>query len=249
MAFAMQCPEVSELLDIWDAGADRSAADRCLRLLAAGRPECGTEALLDLSLGARDLQLFELRELLFGSDIEGVGRCPRCEERFEVSFSLDDIRAPARTDGPDLIEFEVGAYKVACRPLSSRDLRNIDRSANVEEAQKTLFASCLVRLEHAGEPLSAGDAPREVVEAVERAIERLDAQANVELLIDCEDCGHSWAAPFDIASYLWSEIDTRARRTLRDVHSLAYAYGWSEQEILALSDQRRRHYLEMAYGG
>jgi hypothetical protein len=30
-----------------------------------------------------------------------------------------------------------------------------------------------------------------------------------------------------------------------DVHALASAYGWSEREILALSDTRRRLYLEM----
>jgi hypothetical protein len=29
------------------------------------------------------------------------------------------------------------------------------------------------------------------------------------------------------------------------VHTLASAYGWSESEILALSDARRRLYMEM----
>jgi len=35
------------------------------------------------------------------------------------------------------------------------------------------------------------------------------------------------------------------RRLLVEVHALASAYGWSEQEILSLSDARRRLYLEM----
>jgi hypothetical protein len=50
---------------------------------------------------------------------------------------------------------------------------------------------------------------------------------------------------FDIAAYLWQEVDARARRALRDTHTLARAYGWREADILAMSDFRRQQYLEM----
>ena len=38
----------------------------------------------------------------------------------------------------------------------------------------------------------------------------------------------------------------KVARILREVHTLAAAYGWSEAEILALSPARRRVYLELA---
>ncbi len=51
--------------------------------------------------------------------------------------------------------------------------------------------------------------------------------------------------PFDILSYLWTEIEDWAQRLLVDVHTLAVSYGWSERDILALSPRRRRMYLEL----
>ena len=44
---------------------------------------------------------------------------------------------------------------------------------------------------------------------------------------------------------LWAELEAVARRLAMEVHTLASAYGWSESEILSLSDARRRLYLEM----
>ena len=41
------------------------------------------------------------------------------------------------------------------------------------------------------------------------------------------------------------EIHAWAKRTLREVHTLASAYGWSEREILSMSAVRRALYLEM----
>mgnify|MGYP003381458898 FL=1 len=61
----------------------------------------------------------------------------------------------------------------------------------------------------------------------------------------CPSCDHRWSALFDIVSFFWREIDDWARRTLREVHSLGRAYGWSEADILTLSAWRRRAYLEM----
>jgi hypothetical protein len=49
----------------------------------------------------------------------------------------------------------------------------------------------------------------------------------------------------DPLSFLWHELEQWARQTLAAVHRLAGAYGWREQDILALSAKRRQIYLEM----
>jgi hypothetical protein len=72
-----------------------------------------------------------------------------------------------------------------------------------------------------------------------------DAMTDVQILLECPQCEHSWTEQFDIAAYLWREVDDRARRLLQDVHVLALHYGWCESEILALSDLRRQFYLRM----
>jgi hypothetical protein len=74
---------------------------------------------------------------------------------------------------------------------------------------------------------------------------RADPQADVRLALTCPACRHQWRSIFDIVTFFWIELDVWARRTLRDVHALARAYGWREADILALSPQRRQCYLEM----
>ena len=70
-----------------------------------------------------------------------------------------------------------------------------------------------------------------------------DPWAELTLGIRCPACGHEDGAAFDIAAYLWEEIDSHARQLLDDIHTLATAYGWTEPDILALSDARRAAYL------
>jgi hypothetical protein len=91
--------------------------------------------------------------------------------------------------------------------------------------------------------------PRElaepVVEAVIDSIVAADPQADIRIDLECPACAARWLAPFDVASYLWTELDALARRTLIQVHQLASAYGWTESEVLDLSPRRRAAYLEI----
>jgi hypothetical protein len=67
----------------------------------------------------------------------------------------------------------------------------------------------------------------------------------VGLDFKCPACGVVFEESLDLASFLWSEFEGRAKRLLLDVHLLARAYGWSEAEVLSLSPVRRAFYLEM----
>ena len=49
--------------------------------------------------------------------------------------------------------------------------------------------------------------------------------------------------PFDLPRFLLAECQTSRDLLYREVHYLAYHYHWSEQEILALSREKRRTYL------
>jgi len=80
------------------------------------------------------------------------------------------------------------------------------------------------------------------------AIEAADPQAHLVFDLQCAECGHAWKETFDIGSFLWAELEDLAVRTLHDVHALATAYGWTEEQILALSPARRALYLSMTGG-
>jgi hypothetical protein len=85
----------------------------------------------------------------------------------------------------------------------------------------------------------------EELEALSQRLASIDPVAETLLDFACAACGHRWQEPLDIAAWFWAEVEARARRLLYDVHTLAVAYGWTEREILSLSEPRRALYLEM----
>jgi hypothetical protein len=123
------------------------------------------------------------------------------------------------------------------RPLTSRDLASV--AAEIDEraaAHKLLRLCCAEETEFTDEEL----------EVLGDLLAENDPLAETLFDFACAACGHRWQEPLDIAAWFWAEIEARARRLLYDVHALAAAYGWTEREILSLSEPRRAHYLEMA---
>ncbi len=94
-------------------------------------------------------------------------------------------------------------------------------------------------------PVGPDDVPAAVLEIAEQQLADRDPQADVRLRLVCPACEHATTMIFDIASFLWHEIDAWACRILREVHTLASAYGWTEEAILALTPFRRQCYLEL----
>jgi hypothetical protein len=76
-------------------------------------------------------------------------------------------------------------------------------------------------------------------------MEMSDPQADIHIALSCPLCKSEKKIAFDISSFLWSELNAWAVRTLREVHILASAYCWRETDILAMSPWRRQFYLEV----
>ena len=122
------------------------------------------------------------------------------------------------------------------------------RRAPTQEGLRLPTTEDLIAIEHMTDLATARAMLLERCGASEEMVALMaeaDPQADVQLDADCPACEHRWREPFDIASFLWTEISVLARRLLLEVHQLASAYGWSERDILALSPARRNAYLEM----
>lgn len=85
----------------------------------------------------------------------------------------------------------------------------------------------------------------EELEEIGEKMAAADPMAEIRLTFDCPQCERQWDESLDIASFFWAEVDSRARRLLSEVHTLAARYGWREEEILALSEPRRALYLDL----
>lgn len=231
-------------LEAWERGQRSDSIERSLVLLSSALPNVRRDRLGKLPLGQRDALLMRLRERTFGSQVRGFAQCPKCNTRLEFPLDLrayDSAAALARRLAPETLSAE--GFEVRFRLPDSGDLAAMSRCRDVEGARHLLLERCVLEASHGGEPVPVGELPEVVVERVGERMEALDPLAYLPLSIDCARCGHDWMILLDPGSLLWREIASTAERLLQEVHALARAYGWSESEILAMSDARRRFYL------
>jgi hypothetical protein len=232
-----------ELLDVWEAGLSQTAVERALSLVAASMPGIPVEELARLSVGQRDLRLFELRRATFGDALPMTAACPACGEQVEASVNVGDLLVGGATVAED--ELVADGVEVRFRLPNSIDLAAISDEETTEDAALRLLASCIVEARRGEDVLAVAELPGPVITQIADRMAELDPQADVELALTCPECAHRWVALLDIAEFLWAEVQNSAKRLLRDVHALALAYGWREPDVLALSAARRQAYLEM----
>lgn len=234
-----------ELLAVWEHGLNQTLLERVLTLLAVACPEIDAETIAGLSIGERDARLLQLREWMFGSHLINTAECPQCAERVEWENRIADFRIQRSRSTSSSADFNlnVADYSLRFRLPTSMDIAVVVNAPGGDSTAQDLLKRCIVSARQAGEACNPGDLPGDVLAALGRRIEELDPQAEIRIELTCPQCSHKWAVLFDIASFLWTEINQWAERTLRSVHKLASVYGWSEREILNLSPVRRHLYL------
>ncbi len=237
----------SRLLGVWEQGLSATPVERALLLLSADQAE-SWDALSKLSIGIRDARLLKLRAETFGSSLQAMCDCPQCGETVEMSFEAGDILVDMPDAGDGLLSLTTGDYNVYFRLPDSRDLAAAVAVGDRTIAARQLFHRCVIEARQDDKIVSSDALPSDVMDAVAERISGIDAQSNIELEMTCPACNHTWISPFDIVAFFWLEISAWAKRMLRDVHTLACAYGWNEETILALSPARRQAYLEMVSG-
>jgi hypothetical protein len=236
----------TQLLDAWEQGLSQPHNRWALTMLAAACPEDDLDHLGQLTIGRRDALLLTLREWLFGTQLESTPICPHCGEQLALVFSSADLQSGAPVNGDsdsDLLTLTVDNYEVRFRLPNSLDLLAIAEETNSMAARQCLLGRCLLEVCHQETGRPIGELPVKVVTALAERMDEADPQANIQLSLTCPACGHDWQVLFDIVAFLRAEVDSWARRTLREVHELASAYGWREADILAMSAWRRRIYL------
>jgi hypothetical protein len=239
----MHAPSATELLDAWERGLAQRPIDRALTLLAVALPDHPPGELARMSIGRRDGYLLALRERVFGPRMASVAACPGCGDRLELDFAAGDVRAAVAEEPDDLLALSVDGYDVRFRLPNSLDLAALVGASDPRGINHTLLLGCVEDVWRNGDKLAADRLPEQVAEVVVERMAAADPQADIQIALTCPSCERQWNELFDIAAFLWTEIDAWAVRTLRDVHTLALHYGWHEADILAMSAWRRQIYL------
>jgi hypothetical protein len=225
-------PGAEAILQIWERGRREHPVDRALTILAvlSGRPR---RALAAISVERRDSLLLQWRSRIFGDSLAGYAACPRCGCGVDVSLTPVGL-----AEAEERFVVQVCGRPLAVRLPTSLDLAAITGCESVEAASRMLVSLCV-------EDSHALDT-EVVAAAIDAELDRRTGISAGAVALTCPDCGHGWNVQIDVAAFAWREIELLAGQLLRYVDVLARRYGWSEQEILALSPARRRFYLELA---
>ena len=240
----MRAPSAAQLIGMWERGARQPWVDRALTLVSACHPELTDSGLAALTVGERDADLLALREGLFGRALKSFAECPNCQARLEFSVDANELRESfANAANADPAELLLDDIRIQFRRLSTADLTAAARCADVNAARRVLLERSSSRR---GATASrwpgrfTGGLRRSAVVPVGGARRRRRHRARSALR--CR--GHAWQLTLDIVRFLWAEVNALAKAYLNEVHMLAWAYGWREADILAMSSARRQFYLE-----
>lgn len=240
----MSALNANNLLATWEQGTAQHPLERAVRLLHLAWPHKSVAEWARVSVGERDRQLLRLREQLFGPKVEATTRCPKCGNELELTFTARDLESTVvEPQGDERLKLVSGEYEIEYRLPNTADLLEI---ANDSGQSLTVLLDRCVVARHRNGPVQPADLPAAVIEKLSSSMAEADPYAEIQIALDCDGCSHRWSMVFDVVSYLWAEIEDWAERMLRDVHSLASAYGWSERDIVGMSALRRRLYLELA---
>ncbi len=227
----------SDTLTLWEQADGLPPVRRALALAAyAGVAE---EELARRPVGAAYAPLLDLRARLTTAALESTASCPRCAARAEFTLDPDVLLGLHREAGRAVTV--VPEPVLTWRPPTPEDLIEL---IDDPDPAAGLLRRC-VRVAD-GDP---ADLPAELLEVVEEAMIAADPLAEVRVSLRCPECEHELDCAVDLGDFVWAELDARARRLLHEVDVLARAYGWTEPEVLALSETRRAAYLRLVMDG
>jgi hypothetical protein len=235
----------SDFLTLWEKGQRMHPIDRAvlaIRVSLSQEEIAGLDtSIADWPLGRRNRALAQLRMLYFGPDLEGWTVCGNCGEQLEFRLDCRSLESTPQAAEHERISMDGKTFRLP----TSRDLACIAFTADSNEAALQLLQACEISGESNGLPENPAKWSTEKIDDIATRMSTADPLAEISVALDCPICHHASEETLDLCDFLWTEIETRARRMLGDVHLLALAYGWAESAILSLSDARRTAYLRM----
>ncbi len=198
----------------------------------------------DWTLGRRDAALARIYAALYGEGVDATVRCTGCDALLEFETTIAALFAdvPDEWVQPGSFCLRHDGYAVTLRPVRVGDVLALP--ATPAAAVETVLRRCVIGAQRDAVPVAPEALPAGVRDAVSTALNAADPNGDILVSLSCGECGTALSVPFDIGTFLWEALERSALQTLTDVHILAAAYGWSERDILAMPENRRRRYLE-----
>jgi hypothetical protein len=167
-----------------------------------------------------------------------TSRCAQasCGAIFEFELPLQRLAHTADATQPMRVELEGQRFATLRRP-TAEDVRvwREAKPASRAEAIHTMIASLLMDGDvHVGDEA-----------ALSKSLAAQDPLVAFTVACACPACGVANEVAIDLEAVALGRLAARQRALLREVHSLASQYGWTESQVLAVPPTRRSRYLEL----
>lgn len=239
----MRLDDAAAVLDVWTAG---SGVHPVLRGAAVVGPQGPTDgrSLTDVPLAALATAALALLARHSTAPLDTLARCPRCDEEIELALPWEALREDETP--PQTLRVPTSAGPLVLRAPTTGDLLALV-DADPVEARDAVLGRCARHPDGTAVDTSTLAEPDLV--ALADATERLTGLAVAEVATRCPTCDRPIALVVHPENLLWQAVETAAGRALREVATLAAAFGWSEADVLAVPPARRRAYLELVEQG
>jgi hypothetical protein len=235
---------------------------RCVRRLGGISP-VPPEVTRRLLVADRQYLLLHLRQITFGDLVHADLVCPwpDCGVQVSADFPVSSVpveeppyraashtmtlSAQALAAGTDL----GGDGEVCFRLPDGSDQEELSDllAYNEAEALTGLLCRCVQRLGPYRPPdLEQISGLSALARAeVEEQMRKVAPKVEQTMTAVCVGCGRTFVAPFDVQRFLLGELRTDSQLLYQEVHYLAFHYHWSEREIMELTRDKRRTYIDV----
>jgi hypothetical protein len=211
-------------------------------------PELGHAAAL--TRGDRQHLALQIRARIFGDRLSLVVPCPNPECRALADL---DLTVSSLVDGrpgpvPEVLAVETKDGPARLREPTGADDELIERTGGDRRERSALLWSRLV-LDLGGRGPVSPEAWAALVPdtrgALALALAEQGSALDLAILAPCPTCRALLEIELDPMDLLVRELRRGAERLITEIHTIAWYYHWTEDEVLSLPRARRWRYLEL----
>jgi hypothetical protein len=192
----------------------------------------------ELAVSDFDRLCLALHVHLHGDDIQGHAQCVSCGGLMTISFGAGDYLTRIESRLPSGVSSDGGWFRFDGEDLSFRvpTLDDLREAANETDPDEALLRRC-------SRPAQLPPGARD---RIQQALELIAPVAAGPIAGSCPRCSSEIDLLFDPCVFVLSEIGDSAAFLFEEVDLLASRYHWREDEVLALTSDRRRAYVDAA---
>jgi hypothetical protein len=170
-------------------------------------------------------------------------KCGSCAAELELNLTLDEIAELQReADLVEHVEIEISDGKMLFRKPRGIDQEHWQRQVFTDEQAATRQIISSLQITSGEPPPELSD---ETLRIIDEAMDAADPLVNFNCTVNCAECAATNSFDIDLYRFALDQLRRRQWRLLYTIHRLATRYHWSEAEIFAVPDWRRRQYLDL----